>query len=138
MSKVRSNPPSAGHFEVVYGMTEAVNAVKRKQNELAIPEFRSGSDFVIATQSIVRTKSKVKELKGDEEEIDYLAKFTAMLLELSKLYKRFPKYMLEIMAEDHDIPALELKSLIMSAKKSGTLVKNSDNDLYYRHKKEIN
>ena len=46
--------------EVVCGMTEAVNSVKRKQNELAIPEFRSGSDFVVSINNIATPRSKKK------------------------------------------------------------------------------
>ena len=121
---------------VVNGMTEAVNTVKRKQNELGTPEFRSGIDFVVSTNSIARPKSRLKAEKKEDQEIDYDEKFTEMLLELSKLYKRFPKYMLEIMAEDYGIPTIELKSLIWSAKKSGMLIKNGDNDLYCKHKKK--
>ncbi len=121
--------------EVVNGMTEAVNTVKRKQNELATPEFRSGSDFVVTTNSIVQPKSKIKLVKDEDQEVDYGQKFTEMVLEISKLYKRFPKYLLEIMAEDYGIPALELKTLIRSAKKSGILNIDGDNDLYHRYKK---
>ena len=121
--------------EVVYGMTEAVNAVKRKQNEIAIPEFRSESDFVVATHDIIRPTNRVKAIRNDDQEIEYGKKFSEMLFELSKLYKRFPKYMLEIMAEDYEIPAIELKSLIKSAKRSGELIKNDD-DTYYRHKEK--
>ena len=48
--------------EVVNGMTEAVNAVKRKQNEIAIPEFRSGGDFVITASNTARPKSKKNQV----------------------------------------------------------------------------
>ena len=119
--------------EVLYGMTEAVNAVKRKQNELAIPEFRSGSDFVVATRSVALPKSRAKAVKNEDQIINYKEKFTEMLFELSKLYKRFPKYILDIMAEDYGIPAIELKTLIRNAKKSGMLIKNDD-DYYYSRK----
>ncbi|MHA1534084.1 MAG: DUF1922 domain-containing protein [Promethearchaeota archaeon] len=122
--------------EVVSGMTEALNTVKRKQNELATPEFRSRNDFVVATHSVVRLKIRKNDLKNKNQENDYKQKFTEMLFELSKLYKRFPKYMLEIMAEDYKIPPIELVSLIRSAKKSGELIKYGDSDLYYRHKKK--
>lgn len=121
--------------DIVSGMTEAVNAVKRKQNELVIPEFRSGSDFVVAANNRVRPKSSIKALRGTDQEIDYTSKFAEMLLELSKLYKRFPNYILDIMATEYEIPATELKALIRSAKKSGMLIKNGDDDLYYRQKK---
>jgi len=120
--------------EVVYGITEAVNAVKRKQNELATPEFRSGSDFVVATNSFARPKSSVNALRNSDQEIDYKQKFTEMLMELSKLYKRFPEYMLKIMAENYGIPTLELEVLIRNAKKSGMLIKNGNDDTYYKQK----
>ncbi len=119
---------------VVYGMTEAVNIVKRKQNELAIPEFRSGSDFVVVTHSIAGSKSRLKSVRNEGPEIDYTEKFTEMLLELSKLYNRFPKYLIEIMSEDYGIPVIALETLIRSAKKRGTLIKKGDNDLYYSPK----
>ena len=119
---------------VVYGMTEAVNAVKRKQNELAIPEFRSGSDFVVATNSIARPKSKLNALENKHPDINYKEKFTEMLLELSKLYKQFPKYMIKIIAEDYLIPVIELENLIRNAQKGGLLIKNGDSDLYHMQK----
>lgn len=121
--------------EVVSGMTEAVNTVKRKQNELAMPEFRSGSDFVVATQSVVQPKKKVNQVRIEDQEINYAEKFSAMLVELSNLYNRFPKYMIEIMAEDYQIPQIELKNLIRNAKKSGELTKNDD-DTYCNHKEK--
>ena len=122
--------------EVVSGMTEAVNNVKNKQNELAIPEFRSGSDFVVATHSASRPKSMKSAWESKDQEIDYTPKFKEMLFDLSRLYKRFPEYLLEIMAEDYQIPQIELKTLIKNAKKTGTLIKNGDTDMYYRHKKK--
>ena len=122
--------------EEVLGMTEAVNAVKRKQNEIATPEFRSGSDFVVATNRIVRPKSKADAKIREDQEINYEEKFSEMIIELSNLYKRFPKYLLEIKAEDYQIPPIELKSLIRSARKSGELIKNEDDDTYYGRKKK--
>lgn len=122
--------------ELVSGMTEAVNTVKRKQNELATPEFRSGGDFVVATHSVARPKSMKNALESKDQEIDYTPKFNEMLFELSRLYKKFPRYMLDIMAEDYKIPPIELVSLIRSAKKSGMLIKKGADDMYCRHKKE--
>jgi len=121
--------------EVVSGMTEAVNAVKRKQNKLATPEFRSEGDFFFATHNVVRPKSMKNALKSKDQEIDYTCKFTEMLVELSKLYKRFPNYILEIMAKDYGIPMIEVKTLIRKAKKTGILIKNGDDDMYYRYDK---
>lgn len=122
------------YVDVVYGMTEAVNSVKKKQNELTTPEFRSGSDFVVATNTFARSKSRIKALRNKNQEIDYEENFTEMLLQLSKLYKQFPKYMIEIMAEDYGIPAIALKTLIRSAEKIGALIKNDDSNLYYKYK----
>jgi len=122
--------------EVVSGMTEAVNTVKRKQNELATPEFRSGSDFVVAAHGVARLKSRKNALKNKDKDIDYMRKFNEMLFELSRLYKRFPRYMLEIMAEDYKIPPIELTTLIRNAKKSGMLIRNGDTDMYYSCKKK--
>ncbi|MCK4859155.1 MAG: hypothetical protein KAS87_01200, partial [Candidatus Omnitrophica bacterium] len=48
--------------EIVSGMTEAVNTVKRKQTELAIPEFRSEGDFVVATNKF-STRTPIKKSK---------------------------------------------------------------------------
>ncbi len=121
--------------EVVSGMTEAVNNVKRKQNELATPEFRSGGDFVVATHIAARPKNIKNALESKNQEIDYTPKFKEMLFDLSRLYKRFPGYMLDIMAIDYKIPPIELVSLIRSAKKSGMLIKNGDDDIYYRYNK---
>ena len=118
--------------EEVNGMTEAVNTVKRKQNEITIPEFRSGSDFVIVSKKIVKPKNKEKELRENEEDIDYSNKFTEVLLELSRLYKKFPKYLIEIKAEDYQIPSHVLNNLIRSAIKSGKLIKNIVGDTYFR------
>ncbi len=122
--------------EEVIGMTEAVNAVKRKQNEIAIPEFRSGGDFVITASNTARPKSKKIKLGDEDKEIDYTDKFNEMVIELSSLYNQFPKYLLEIKAEDYGIPAIELKTLIRSAKKSGELIKIENDDTYYRRKKK--
>ena len=121
--------------KVVFGMTEAVNTVKRKQNELATPEFRSGSDFVVSANISAQPRSKKKSVKNNDQETDYEKKFTEMVLELSRRYKRFPIYMLEIMTENYGIPATELKIQITQAKKSGMLIKNSDDDMYYRSNK---
>ena len=132
--------------EIVYGMTAAVEAVKQKQTELAIPEFRSEGDFVVTTnKSPTRThakKSKSKVLSDNNREsdkdsdndksIDFKEQFCKVLLELSRLYGKFPKYMLEIMADNYRIPALELKLLIKSFKKQGILTVLKNENYYYQ------
>lgn len=129
--------------EIVYGMTAAVNTVKLKQSELATPEFRSEGDFVVAAnKSPTRTpvkknkkkvlSDKVNDNNKNDNNSDFKERFCEVLLELSRLYGKFPKYMLEIMAENYGIPAFELKLLIRSFKKRGILAVLKNEDFYYQ------
>jgi hypothetical protein len=127
-------------------MTEAVNTVKKKQTELAIPDFRSEGDFVVATNKTpTRTPDKINKKKivlgsdRDRDEIIDNAKnidlerlFSDVLFELSKLYGKFPKYMLEIMADNYGIPALELKLLTKIFKKRGIISVLKNENFYYQ------
>ncbi|MHA2007535.1 MAG: DUF1922 domain-containing protein [Promethearchaeota archaeon] len=116
--------------EIVYGMTRAVNEVKRKQNELAIKEyghnveFRSFEDFKVHTQ----IKSKSEEVVKSNLEAYPLIHFRNMLLEISDIYPKFPFYLIEIMAEDNGIPSSELNILVKDCLKAGFLIKT---DPYY-------
>ncbi len=89
----------------------------------------------MSINNIATPRSKKKSVKSNDHETDYEEEFVEMLSELSKLYKGFPKYMLEIMAKDYGIPAIELKTLESSAKKSGMLIKDGGDDMYYSQKK---
>jgi len=135
-----------GSGEVVYGMTAAVNTVKQKQTELATPEFRSEGDFVVAsnkyptrTPPVKKSKSKVLLDKDGDKNFnsDFMEQFSECLLELSKLYGKFPIYMLEIMAENYGIPAVELKMLIRSFKKQGGLTVLKIEGFYYQLEVEL-
>jgi len=117
--------------EIVYGMTSAVDTVKKKQSEFAVPEFRSSSDFIVTTNNIARPKSRVNALRSHDQESDYKGKFNEMLMELSKLYRKFPKYLLEIMAENYGIPHSELSMLINEFKKNEILIVVKDADFYF-------
>ena len=70
--------------EIVYGMTAAVETVKQKQNELAIPEFRSEGDFVVATNN-KKNKRKVPSDRDrdydNEKSVDFEGQFTEVLLD---------------------------------------------------------
>ena len=128
-----------GLGEIVYGMTAAVDTVKQKQSEIATPEFRSEGDFVVATNRFPnrtpfarKNKRKVLSDKDSDKNIAFKEQFIEALLELSKLYGKFPKYMLEIMADNYGIPALELKLLIKSFKKQGFLTVLKNEDFYYQ------
>ncbi|MBA7520526.1 hypothetical protein ES705_12622 [subsurface metagenome] len=117
--------------EVVYGMTAAVDTVKQKQSEIAIPEFRSEGDFVVATNRFP-SRTSVKESKRNFKE-----QFSEVLLELSRLYGKFPRYVIEIMADNYGIPAVELKLLIKSFKKQGILTVLKNEDFYYQLEKKL-
>ena len=123
---------SLSEGEIVYGMTAAVDTVKKKQSELVIPEFRSSSDFIVATNSITRPKSRINTLINKDQESGYKGKFKEMLMELSKLYGKFPKYLLEIMAENYGIPSQDLPNLITEFNKKGILTFLRDEDFYYK------
>lgn len=123
--------------EIVYGMTLAVNTVKRKQNELAVPEFRSQNDFIINTKKIYNnnnTLSIIKRKNGNEP--DNTLKFEALLRELSKLYGKFPRYMIEIMAENSGISSQDLLILMKEFKNKGFLTILKDEDFYYKVSQE--
>ena len=64
--------------------------------------------------------------------MNFKEQFIEVLLELSKLYGKFPKYMLEIMADNYGIPALELKVLIKSFKKQKILTVLKNENFYYQ------
>ena len=134
-----------GSGEVVYGMTAAVEAVKQNQTELATPEFRSEGDFVVATNKfsartpVKRSIRKIPSEKDSDQNtnLDFKERFSDVLLELSRLYGKFPRYMLEIMADNYGIPAVELKLLIRSFKKQGILTVLKNEGFYYQLEEKI-
>ncbi|MHA2183101.1 MAG: DUF1922 domain-containing protein, partial [Promethearchaeota archaeon] len=116
--------------ETVNGMTDAVEMVKTRQNELAIkelgkvPEFRAVDDFTVRTQL---KKSIEFETFNDEDEDDS-GKFEKMLQEISGSYTEFPYYVFEIMADIYDISNSELTALVTTYQKKGILA--CKNNLY--------
>ncbi|TKJ22152.1 MAG: hypothetical protein CEE43_08005 [Promethearchaeota archaeon Loki_b32] len=57
-----------------------------------------------------------------ENEDDYLDTFKKMLLELSQSYKEFPLSIIELIAENYNIPDKELKILIRNLHKNKMLI----------------
>lgn len=117
--------------EIVNGMTNAINTVKEKQNELAVKE--SGNNLEFRGWQDFRVVKKQKDIKFHNNEIDseneLTEKFKRMLIELSKTYKEFPDYVIEVMAEDYNIPNSEIKVLTRYFLKEGFLIQ-LDNYLY--------
>jgi len=118
-----------GKGEIINGISAAVNHVKEKQNELAIkelgapPEFRSFNDFKVGT--IVKSS---KDEIGQEEEV-YIYRFKKMLIKLAEMYKEFPFYVIEFMADNYGIPSSEVKILTRLFQKEGILIRKANS--YY-------
>lgn len=118
--------------EIVKGMTEAVNMVKQKQAKFAIkengaiPELRAVGDFRSSNKP-QSTSAQLKKKRDIEE--DYSFEFKRMLTEISIEHKRFPYYLIEIMAEDYNIPKTELKMLFQNSIINGIL-NQAEGNLY--------
>ena len=118
--------------EIVKGMTKAVEMVKIQQNEFAIkelgdvPEFRTVDDFIVKS----RIKTSQEEISKTKTTVDnnyFVYKFREMLSEISKSYRKFPFYILEIMADNYSIPSSELRILVNNSLKEGYLIRSGDN-----------
>lgn len=68
--------------------------------------------------------------------IDYSSQFNDVLIELAKLYKKFPKFMIEIFAENNGIPHSELDILIWKFKKNGVLILIKNEGYYFTLKNQ--
>ncbi|MFW9989987.1 MAG: DUF1922 domain-containing protein [Candidatus Odinarchaeota archaeon] len=113
------------NVEIVKGMSRAVKIVKKRQNELALielgslPQFKSLNDFQITMPMI--GNDEVIDMRLFEN--DYLLKFSKILKEISEMYKEFPLYIIEMMAEKYNIPKLELKLIMNLFIRQGILIR---------------
>lgn len=126
--------------EIITGMTAALERVKFLQNELARKELGKDPDLISNkgfflpqndsfTQAIhFPQKTNLNKL-DIESESDFYSVFLEVLRELSADYKKFPHYLIEILAESKGIPHSELSPLIRKAFREGSLIKKED--LYY-------
>jgi hypothetical protein len=111
--------------ELVNGITRAVDRVKHLQNEFGygelngVPDFATEGGFKIAVSN-ERDVHILRPKNGDKEE-QLFDSFTLALRELSKMYKSFPRYIIEIIAENKNIPQSEISILIKRALKEGLL-----------------
>ena len=64
--------------------------------------------------------------------IDYSNKFLEALEYLHSTYKKFPKFMIEIIAEEYGIPNNEVKELINTYTKNGILKIQRSEGFYYK------
>lgn len=65
-------------------------------------------------------------------EINYSDRFLEALHSLQKSYKKFPKFMIEIIAENYGIPSLEVKKLFNIFRKNGMLKILKNEGFYYQ------
>jgi hypothetical protein len=65
-------------------------------------------------------------------EIDYSERFLEALHSLQKSYKKFPKFMIEIIAENYGIPTPEVKKLFNIFRRKGVLKILKNEGFYYQ------
>ncbi|MFW9951087.1 MAG: hypothetical protein ACFFKA_13295 [Candidatus Thorarchaeota archaeon] len=65
-------------------------------------------------------------------DVDYSNRFLEVLQYLQTTYKKFPKFMIEIIAENYEIPHSEIKDLIFKYVKSGILKILKDEGYYFQ------
>ncbi|MFX1380231.1 MAG: hypothetical protein ACFFA4_14180 [Promethearchaeota archaeon] len=65
-------------------------------------------------------------------EIDYSGRFLEALHSLQKSYKKFPKFMIEIIAENYGIPPLEVRKLFNIFRRNGMLKIIKNEGFYYQ------
>ena len=129
-----SKAKSSGY--IVNGLSLAIEAIKEKQNELAFeklgesPDLRAEGVFVISVKNRKRQDviSKKHE-KNTDGEINYTGIFKIMLNETFEEFKEVPFYVIELKAEDLEIPKKDIKLQMSKAIREGILIPLKDN--YY-------
>lgn len=123
---------------IVNGITQACESVIEKQNDLAIkelgraPDLKSEYDFCVytpsdCTPSSMFNENKIKKKRKDLaiNSNDYSALFIEMLKEVSQSYEEVPKFVIDMKAEEYEIPLSEIKILMKEFKK--ILIPTSNN-----------
>ena len=114
--------------EIVIGMTLAVYRVKELQDQYArkelqtIPDFRTEGQFRFPIE-----EKNNKEFITTFDKEGYESQFLLMLSEISKTYKSFPRYILDIMSDNYGIPESRLPELIRKFEKMNVLRKKQEN-----------
>lgn len=70
--------------------------------------------------------------------MDYSGTFYNMLEFLQRNYNKFPKFMIEIMAENFNIPFKEIKPLLQKFRKEGILLIVKDEGYTFTLNKKVN
>ena len=123
------------HGHIVNGVSNAVNRVKDLQGEYGLKELKREPDFISEGSFKISTSSKKPNTwsknsnrqDNDEDDKDLYVSFIQMLNNLSELFKTFPKYIIEIMAENNNIPQSKVSKLIIKAMRDNYLSYHNDN-----------
>ena len=70
-------------------------------------------------------------------DLNYNNQFMEVLQYLQSTYKKFPKFMIEIVAENYGIPLEEIKELIIVYTKNGILKILKNEGFYYQFNKSL-
>jgi tRNA G26 N,N-dimethylase Trm1 len=117
--------------EIINGISNAVELVKKKQNELAVKELGSEPDFrTLGDFRISRKMVSQKRVINFNSNNNYYEKFKQILYNLSETHKSFPYYMIEILGENIGISQLEIKLIVRKLRKQGFLIRNNGDYTY--------
>ena len=114
--------------ETVNGITPARKRVMELQHELAqkelgsSPDLRAENDFGIEGKTSNHLTTDIDSSKGCVNNLNCSKVFYKALLKLNLKFQAFPFYMIEMIAEELEIPRLEFKILLQEFIKAKILV----------------
>jgi hypothetical protein len=117
-----------GPTEVIYGLTNAIDAVKDRQHTLAIqetghaPALKNDIEFRVETCSAKPSYVAKTFLGVDNSEDEYVEEFKILIQDLFTKFKRFPRYMIHIVSTEYHIPDSEIPLLLSRFTHNGTLI----------------
>ncbi len=93
--------------EIVNGISTAVEMVKKRQNELAIDEL-GGKPDLLTSQSFKKAReSSFSNYKEENEGLDQYEEFKRLLIKKTKRFTDFPRYVIELVAEESGLTKSE-------------------------------
>ena len=96
--------------------------VKLKVSLAKKSKARSLNDFSIAEKLTQTNENEFKPIIKTDQDQDYSDKFALLLQKLSKMYKEFPTYSIELLFDEFEIPISYFKILTNSFKIRGILI----------------
>ncbi len=124
--------------QVVQGMTKALELVKKRQGSMNdSPQFKANNSFTLSTNGRDKDLNYTKKQRDEDswfecvEEDNYRDLFKEILKRLTAMYQTFPKYMIEIMAEEYSIPRQKIPELLRAMINQGILRYSKDKEHYF-------